>query len=263
MTTPDNDPAEAPAQDGAPDASPPEKDGRPTLGALLRPRFNGGQLLVGLLCLVVGFAVATQVEAGRGDAKFATARQDELVGVLDDLTQRSDRLRQDLAGLQSTKAQLETDTKGDAALQEARDRAWTYGVLAGTVPVAGPGIELTIVDPQGRVDAGVLLDTLQELRDAGAEVIQVNEVRLIVSSHFTDTGGRVRLDGRTLRAPYRFRVIGDSETLATALDIPGGVTETLRGLGATGVATKYPKLTISAVRPPPGPDPTGSAGGGG
>ena len=61
--------------------------------ALLRPRVNRGQLIVGLLCAALGFAVATQVHSNDKGTKFATARQDELVGILGDLSQRSDRLR--------------------------------------------------------------------------------------------------------------------------------------------------------------------------
>ncbi|MBX6769311.1 MAG: DUF881 domain-containing protein, partial [Actinomadura rubrobrunea] len=136
---------------------------------LLRPRPTRGQLLGGLLCLLLGFAVVAQVRSTRQDGEFTTARQDELVGILSDLSQRSERLRADIRELEETKAGLERDAQGDAALREARERARTYGLLAGTLPAEGPGIELVIHDPRGAVRAVNLLDALQELRDAGAE----------------------------------------------------------------------------------------------
>jgi uncharacterized protein YlxW (UPF0749 family) len=149
---------------------------------LLRPRLNRGQLIVAVLCAVLGFAVAAQVRSNDKDTKFANARQDELVGTLGDLSQRSDRLRSDIRDLDDTKAGLERDTQGQAALQDARRRAQTYGILAGTLPATGPGIELTVGDPQSRVRAASLLDTLEELRDAGAEVVQVDGVRGPIAS---------------------------------------------------------------------------------
>jgi uncharacterized protein YlxW (UPF0749 family) len=219
---------------------------------LLRPRLNRGQLIVAVLCAVLGFAVAAQVRSNDKDTKFATARQDELVGILGDLSQRSDRLRSDIRDLDATKSGLQHDVQGQAALEDARRRATTYGILAGTLPATGPGIELTINDPQGRVRAASLLDTLEELRDAGAEVVQVGDVRVGVSTYFTDAsgGGGVLADGHRLTPPYRFLVIGDPHTLATALNIPGGVLRTLHNSGAEGVVAQREKITVQAVRSP-------------
>jgi uncharacterized protein YlxW (UPF0749 family) len=219
--------------------------------ALLRPRLNRGQLIVAVLCAVVGFASVTQVHSNERGTKFATARQDELVGILGDLSQRSDRLRSDIRDLDDTKVGLEHDTQGQAALDDARKRAETYGILAGTLPATGPGIELTVDDPNDRVRAASLLDTLEELRDAGAEVVQVDDVRVGVSTYFTDASdGGVLADGHPLTRPYRFLAIGDPHTLATALNIPGGVLPTLRNSGADGTVTQRQKITIQAVRSP-------------
>jgi uncharacterized protein YlxW (UPF0749 family) len=218
--------------------------------AVLRPRATRSQLLTCVLCLLLGFAVAAQVKSNRADTTFASARQDELVGILSDVSARSDRLRGDIRDLEDTKARLERDGQGQAALEEAGRRATTYGILAGTLPATGPGIELFIDDPGTKVRASVLLDTVEELRDAGAEVIQVNDVRAGVDSYFLDAPARdgIDMDGRHLRPPYRLLVIGDPHTLATALNIPGGVMKTLRNSGANGLITQREKVAVSAVR---------------
>ncbi|MFC6885173.1 MULTISPECIES: DUF881 domain-containing protein [Actinomadura] len=215
---------------------------------LLRPRTTWGQLVGGLLCLVVGFAVVAQVQSNKRDTTFATARQDELVGILSDLGQRSERLRGDLRDLEGTKADLERDVQGDAALEEAHRRATTYGLLAGTLPAEGPGIEMLIADPRSGVRAANLLDALQELRDAGAEVVQVNDVRTAAGTYFLDVSGGVEADGRRLAAPYRFLAIGDPHTMTTALNIPGGVVKTLQTAGASVSITPRTRMAVSAVR---------------
>lgn len=229
-------------------------EGRPPglrgLLGLLRPRIGTGRIAAGVLCLVLGFAIAAQVQSTKRDSTFATARQDELVGILADLGQRSDRLTGDLRDLEATRARLERDAEGGTALEEARERAAEYGLLAGTLPAEGPGIEMLIGDPGGRVKAVNLLDALQELRDAGAEVLQINDVRVGVDTYFLDDRNGVRTDGRILTAPYRFLAIGDPHTMTTALNIPGGLVRTLRGTGATVLITPRAKVTVGAVRSP-------------
>ncbi|MGI5201555.1 DUF881 domain-containing protein [Spirillospora sp. CA-108201] len=229
---------------------PAEPGGLHALADLLRPRFSGGQLVGGLLCLVLGFAVAAQVRSTEHDTTFATARQDELVGILADLGQRSERLRGDLRDLEETRARLERDAEGGTALEEARERATTYGLLAGTLPAEGPGIELRIDDPGGGVRALNLLDALEELRDAGAEVIQVGDVRVGVDTYFLDGRDGIRADGALLTAPYRFLAIGDPHTMTTALGIPGGLVRTLEGAGAHVLITRRAKVSVGAVRSP-------------
>ncbi|GAA1556097.1 DUF881 domain-containing protein [Actinomadura kijaniata] len=242
---PDEHPDEHPGERPAEKAS---GNGLAGLVDLLRPRTTWGQLVGGLLCLVVGFAVVAQVQTTQHDTTFATARQDELVGILSDLSQRSERLRGDLRDLEGVRVGLERDVQGETALEEARRRAATYGLLAGTLPAEGPGIEVRIDDPRGTVRSVHLLDALQELRDAGAEVVQVNDVRAGAGTYFLDWSGGIEADGRRLQAPYRFLAIGDAHTMTTALNIPGGVVRTLQAAGATVTITPSARVAVRAVR---------------
>ncbi|TDC95274.1 DUF881 domain-containing protein [Actinomadura sp. 7K507] len=230
------------------DGCPAAPAGPRVLTGLLSPRVSRAGLATGLLCLVLGFAVAVQVRSTARDTTFAAARQDELVGVLADLGRRSERLRGDLRELEDAKAGPDRDAEGGTALAQARERATTSGILAGTLPAEGPGIELVVNDPGGGVKAIDLLDALEELRDAGAEVVQVNDVRAGVGTYFIDGGHGIEADGRTLTRPYRFLAIGDPHTLATALNIPGGLAETLREAGATVLIDPRAKVTVGAIR---------------
>jgi uncharacterized protein YlxW (UPF0749 family) len=201
------------------------------------------------------------------DAGLDGLRQSDLVRILDDVTERSDRLRTEARDLEETRARVTNGSTGSrAALEEAQARARVLGILAGTLPATGPGIELTISDPDGKVGPEVLLDTLQELRDAGAEAVEISSldgpaVRVVAGTSFeapTGSGGegdagRVVVDGTELTSPYRFRVIGDPRTLAAALDIPGGVLDVLRQDDAQGVVTQRDRVTITSLRAAPSP----------
>jgi uncharacterized protein YlxW (UPF0749 family) len=98
------------------------------------------------------------------------------------------------------------------------------------------------------VSAATLLDTVEELRDAGAEAMQIGDVRVVASTAFVDGDVGVRVDGTEVPRPYVLLVIGDPQTLSAALGIPGGVLEVLKQDGATGTVETQQTVSVSAVR---------------
>jgi uncharacterized protein YlxW (UPF0749 family) len=207
-------------------------------------------LLIGLLCGLLGFGLAVQVHSQTATGGLATARQSDLVRILDDVSSREQRLRGQVAALQATRSRLASGgDRAAAALTEARSRASSLGILAGTLPAQGPGLDLTITDPRSRVDPDTLLDAVQELRAAGAETIEVNDVRIGLSSAWTGSAGGVSLDGKSLTAPYNVVAIGDPSTLAAAMNIPGGVADTVHQQGGLVSSIQRDHVVVSALRP--------------
>ena len=220
--------------------------------AALLGRPSRGQLVVALLCGLLGFGLVTQVHATSSSSGLNSARTDDLLGILADLNNRGDRLRAEIADLQTSADRLRSGSGHDrAALQAARDRANTLGILTGTLAATGPGVVLTITDPQQRVSAAVLLDAVEELRDAGAEALQLSGVRVVASTAITDDpSGGIDIGGQAVLAPYRLAAIGGTSTLASALAIPGGVLDAVdRQSGAHAVVTRSVHLTITALQP--------------
>jgi uncharacterized protein YlxW (UPF0749 family) len=93
-----------------------------------------------------------------------------------------------------------------------------------------------------------LIDIVQELRDAGAEAVAVNDQRVGAASSFGERDGRVALDGTTLVAPYRVAAIGPTSTLDGGLKIPGGALDTLTALrGVVPSVEESDSLLIPAL----------------
>ncbi|TQF68222.1 DUF881 domain-containing protein [Rhodococcus spelaei] len=211
-------------------------------------------LLAVLLMAALGLAIATQVrDTGSGDS-LDSARPADLLVVLDTLNQREASLRQEVASLEETLATLQRSGGGsDAALTEARSRLTALSIQVGSVPATGPGVVLTVTDPGRGVGSEVVLDLLQELRAAGAEAIEVQgagaaPIRIGVNSWVTGPAGRLQLDGTEITAPYRVTAIGDPPTLAAALNIPGGVVDTVARSGGRVTVEQSEQVTISALR---------------
>jgi uncharacterized protein YlxW (UPF0749 family) len=217
----------------------------------IRPHRSRAQALVALLLAGLGFAVAVQVHSTRKGVDLSGARETDLIRILDDLDQRQARLQAQLVDLDSTRNGLQTGSNTRALAERAtRERATTLGVLAGTVAATGSGVLVHVTDAQGAVDAGLVLGAVQELRDAGAEAIQINGVRVVASSWFADggSGGGLVLDGTHLTAPYEIIAVGDSRTIAEALRIPGGVVDSVRNVGGSVAVSENASVTVSALR---------------
>lgn len=224
--------------------------------ALWPPRLSRGQLVVAVLLFSLGLALAIQVRSTNDHhSQLRGARQEDLVRILDELDSRQQRLQQERAELEQSLAKLENSSnQAKEAQEQTRKKATELGVLAGTVKATGPGIVLTVDDPQGQVKADMLLDTLQELRAAGAEAIQINDVRVVVNTYFTDvSGGGVQIDGKKVSAPYRFTVVGNPQDLTPALNIPGGVVRTLESHQARATIAPQQKVLVDAVVDPKTP----------
>ena len=205
----------------------PEVTGRDRLVEAMR-RPSRGQAVVAVLLAVLGFAGVVQVRANDRDQNFVGARQSDLIALINTLALATDRAEAEIAELEETRESLQDDAEStQTALTVARERVETLGILAGTVPAVGPGIRVTVESRTGTLGTDQLLNGLEELRNAGAEAIEINDtVRVVAQTGLVDSPTEgLLIDGNPIQAPYVIEAIGDPYTLATALDFDGGFVE--------------------------------------
>jgi uncharacterized protein YlxW (UPF0749 family) len=211
--------------DAGPEGGAPEQheDGRSRLWRAFR-RPSRGQLVVAVLLALVGFAGVTQVRTTQVDNTYAGLRQQDLIDLLNGLADTTQRAQSEIQKLEATRDDLQSDTRArQAALEQARQQAQVLSILAGTVPVRGPGVTITIQEESGQVRVGSFIDMIEALRTAGAEAMQINsEVRVIAQTAFEDGTGGLLVDGHLIEAPYTVDVIGPPDALIAALRFPDG-----------------------------------------
>ena len=246
----------APALDGeapvttADDEETPSPEEASTAAARRRRRNRVAAALIGVLTMLLGFAFAVQVRSTDTGIKLTGQREEDLVRILDELNAREDRLRQQIAEQRAALDQLNSsDSRSATALEEARQRAQAIGILNGTIAAQGPGIRMTVQDPVGAVRVADLLDAIEELRGAGAETMQIDRVRVGVSTAVTGDPGALRLDGKPIAAPYEILAIGSAQSLETAMNIPGGVVQRISGRGGSVQITDEQQVVVDALRP--------------
>lgn len=205
-----------------------------------------------LACAVLGFLLVAQVRTNETVAeRLATEREQDLAVILSDLTEQSDSLQAEITDLRLLLFEFESTVESEElALRNLEQRLDDLRILAGMVPAEGEGVALTVEDTAGEVTNEHLVDILHELRNAGAEALAVNDVRLVASSAFSMQDGRIVLDGQALQPPYRVTAVGPSDTMVSGLEIPGGVLDRLgSGDQLPGVSASVEELEQVAAPP--------------
>ena len=213
------------------------------------------QVIFAAILLVCGLGVAMQVRTQAQETDYSTMRRADLVQLLDDLNAESRRLEGEIAELEETKRQLQGGADRErVAREQAQRRLDVLAILGGTAPAQGPGIRITIYDPNRKVTPELLLNTVEELRDAGAEVIAINNtIRVVASTSFAAGPNGIMVDNQLVTAPISIDVIGEPHALTESTRFSGGLTSEVQGSrigGSVSVVTDE-KLTITAVVNPP------------
>lgn len=204
----------------------------------------GSQLLVAVLMAALGFGIVVQIRQIQED-DLSGLRQDDLVVLLDEVTRRNEGLVEERNQLRLDRSQLQS---GSDQSEFLRNYADLQSMLAGVVEVSGSGVVVRVDDPERQIASHHMVHMLEELRNAGAEAISVNDVRLVAGSYFIDTSNGILADGEILETPYRWRAIGNISTLAGALEIPGGALAGFRNAGGSVTMTEAEAVEITAVR---------------
>lgn len=231
-----------------------EETARARLRASFFSRPGRGQLIVAGLLFVLGFAGATQVARQSSD-DLSGLRQADLVRAFDGLAASTERAEKEIERLRKDRDRLQTSTTSrETAVELARQEATALGILGGTVAAHGPGVRITITDPDGKVTAAILLDMIQELRATGAEAMEFNDrVRVVAQTSFEDASDGIRVGGELVEAPYVIDVIGESSALEGALDFPFGPVERVSDAGGKLTTKKDDDLVVDAVVATPEP----------
>jgi uncharacterized protein YlxW (UPF0749 family) len=229
----------------------PATGGQRVRRSLLHP--GRGQIIAAVIMFVVGLGGVMQIRINASDDTYTTARREDLIQLLDGLGAESRRLESEISELEQTRTSLRSgaDTQR-VAREEAQKRVEELSILAGTAPAVGPGIRMRIADPEGKVDAAVLLDAVEEMRDAGAEVIEVNDtIRIVGSSWFGADSHGLLIDGTPVSRPVTFEVIGDPHSLEEAARFRGGIVSEITGakIGGQVQIDQDTRIVVESLHP--------------
>jgi uncharacterized protein YlxW (UPF0749 family) len=199
----------------------------------------GSRIAVAAVAMLLGVLVVGQLRGQAGVPGLSTLTAIELTQLIANLTAGNDQLRDEVSDLGQQEAHLiEARDRGASTVGEltndlARIRAW-----AGLTAVTGQGIAIVVSGPIG---GDGIEELINELRNAGAEAIAVDGVRVVAGVVVAGAPGALSIENAPLGDSFEIRAIGSPQILTGTLTRMGGV---IALVGAT-----YPdaRLTVGPV----------------
>ncbi len=192
-------------------------DANPTRSRLIT------NIFVIILCALLGFGYVVQIN--NNQSTYETLSEEELTRLISETSNQVQNLEERRNELedQLTSLQEAADTQAEAE-RIAQENEEISGILSGRLAAVGEGVIITISEGStASVDAAILFSLIEELRNAGAEVMAINDVRVVTSTYISDTDDGLECDGVELTAPYVIKAIGNQQNLQNAVNIAGGV----------------------------------------
>ena len=197
------------------------------------------QLAITLVAAILGLLAVGQLRGQAGVPGLSNLSTQELTLVIANLNARNDQLRDEVAALEQQAATLQAATTGSQTTVDqlqsdlARIRAWS-----GATGLHGPGVEISI---RGPIGGDAIEDLLNELGNAGAEAVAIDDVRVVPGVVVAGPPGGISVENSALGDPFTIRAIGSQEILLGSLTRAGGVVSQI------GVSYPDAQLTVTPL----------------
>jgi uncharacterized protein YlxW (UPF0749 family) len=200
---------------------------------------NASRLPVALVAGLLGVLAIAQLRGQAGVPGLSNLSSTELTQLIANLTTGNDQLRDEIAdlGRQATSLDAAND-RGETTVDELNDDLAQIRAWSGQTGVTGQGIAITV---EGPIGGDGIEDLLNELRNAGAEAIAVDGVRVVMGTVVAGPPGALSIENSPIGAAFEIRAIGSPQILTGTLTRTGGV--------IAQIGTAYPdaRLTVTPV----------------
>ncbi len=176
-----------------------------------------------------------------------------MTNLLKESEEKRDSIERTLADLREELAKVKKNSSLAIETKESKNQM----VLTGLTAVTGPGIIVTLNDSKNTLEKGEnpangivhnedLLKVVNELNAASAEAISINGNRLISTSEISCAGPTILINKNRVAPPFEIIAIGKAEIMTSALEMRGGILETVKFFGLESKIEKRNNLTVPA-----------------
>ena len=186
-------------------------------------RTNAGGIAASIVALFLGVLVVTQIKAQDVYTRsLQLETPSSLTTLIANLAERNNGLREEIFDLRlRTESARQDASNGTGSLTEARRQLAQLEVFAARTAVKGQGISVKV---DGAFDDKALSDLVNELRNAGAEAVSMNGVRVGPRSWFGVANDKaLTVDAAPIKGPWTLIAIGAPEVMYVAMTRTGGI----------------------------------------
>jgi len=214
-------------------------------------RSNAGGIAATVVALFLGVLVVAQF---RSQDVYSRSLQLEtpasLTTLIANLSDRNNSLRDEIFDLRlRVNSARDSVANGKGSLAESQHEIDQLKIFTAQSAARGQGISIKI---DGAFDDRAMSDLTNELRNAGAEAIVVNDLRVGPRSWYAPGPERtILLDGRQLNGPWLVKAIGASDVIYVAITRTGGIQGQFELIypRTRFTVTKESALDLAAVAP--------------
>jgi uncharacterized protein YlxW (UPF0749 family) len=219
----------------------------PRVGVAPGPPVHAGQRAVGassrltvaVVAAVLGLLVVGQLRGQANVPGLSALSATELTQLIANLSAGNDRLRDEVAELSQREQTLSAaENRGETTVDDLTEDLAAIRAWSGVTAVAGPGVAVTV---RGGIGADGIDDLLNELRNAGAEAISIEGVRMVSGVVVAGAPGALSVGDQALGETFEIRAIGSPQILTGTLTRTGGV------IAQIGAAYPLAAITVTPV----------------
>ncbi len=199
------------------------------------------------VAMLIGLLLVGQLRSQARPRELASLSAQELSTLIETLSNRNQQLSAGLADLnEQLRSYRLANSQGESNRTLGQEGLRRIEGFGGLLPIDGQGLELQV---NGALDAIALNDLVNELRNAGAEAIAVDDVRVTARSVAVQGPRSLEMDGVEIGHRFTIRAIGSPDALLSALQRPGGIISQLQQfVSATIDAQQSSTLHVPATR---------------
>lgn len=214
---------------------------------------------IALVCVVLGFMLTMQFKVQKQVAaseNTSMLRAQDLANQLQSAEKERDALMTELESLRSQMRSMANNQLQYKDLAKQLEQAQFY---AGLIPVAGPGVTVTMNDATRPLKPGEtvsnlilheedVLKVINELTAAGAEALSINGQRLVSRTEIRCTGPTITINGVRTAPPLIISAVGDPAVLESTITMKGGAADQLKDWGIHISVKKESQVTVPAYK---------------
>jgi len=215
-----------------------------------------------ILCALLAIGISIQLKTIKNTSSFIPTGNSEEDELRNEVVSWKEKYDEAVEGLKNAEKELELQrelaSKDNSEYTKMEEQIKFANTYLGLTEVTGKGIVITLKDNQevnsdtpGVLDVsdylvhdGDIIQVVNELKNAGAEAISVNDQRIVQSTAMICDGNVVRINGEKIGAPYIIRAIGVPEYLESSLLRPEGYITRLKRDGVITEVTKANNIII-------------------
>lgn len=198
-------------------------------------------IILGIMCFVLTLGIFVQVRTVTNSNSTVSQNYEEN-NLRAEVLKYKERYENKYAELEDAEKELEEarqeSTKNNSELEEKETQIKEGKKILGMTDVTGPGVIITLSDSKKDANSvlnpnellvhdGDVLSVINELKNAGAEAISINNQRIVPTTSISCGGNIIEINGEKVGAPFVIKAIGLPEQLS-ALDRPRGYLDVLR-----------------------------------